>query len=179
MKLKHRRIKKLRSILAGIKQRCSNPKNPSFHRYGGRGIKNFLTLEDVIFIWDRDKADSLKKPSMDRILNDGNYERDNCRFIEISENVKKRFGLASNEPNKDKSLIFRVYDHEKDYLKARAFDAGVSLSDHVRTLLFPTSTTHYATTNFTGAPYATSINFQSQASQPVRALDQGKSKKQK
>ena len=32
----------------------------------------------------------MKKPSIDRIDNDGNYKFINCQFIDMSENSKKR-----------------------------------------------------------------------------------------
>jgi hypothetical protein len=32
---------------------------------GGKGIKCFLTLEDLIFLWKRDQADKLKQASID------------------------------------------------------------------------------------------------------------------
>jgi hypothetical protein len=71
------------------KTRCTNEKVKCFHRYGGRGIEFLLTKEDVAFLWGRDKADEMDKPTLDKINNDGNYELDNCRFIEKSENSTK------------------------------------------------------------------------------------------
>jgi len=71
------------------KQRCNNPKNKRYHRYGGRGIKFLMTSADFEYLWFRDKAYLMKKPSIDRINNDGNYELSNCRFIELSENIRK------------------------------------------------------------------------------------------
>ncbi|SRR5258707_6468540 len=69
--------------------RCTNPKNNKFKRYGGRGIKCNLTLDDARYLWFRDHASILKRPSIDRINNDGDYELINCRFIELSENGRK------------------------------------------------------------------------------------------
>ena len=72
----------------GAKKRCENIKSKKYPRYGGRGIKFLMTMEDFKTLWFRDKAHLLKKPSIDRKNNDGNYELSNCRFIELSENSR-------------------------------------------------------------------------------------------
>ena len=69
------------------KTRCTNPKNISYKNYGGRGIDCELSLKEAKELWFRDNADSMKRPSLDRIDNDGNYSAKNCRFIELSENI--------------------------------------------------------------------------------------------
>jgi len=71
------------------KYRCNNKNHPKYYRYGGRGIKFLLTKYQIEFLWNKDKAYEMKKPSIDRKDNDGNYELSNCRFIELSENSKK------------------------------------------------------------------------------------------
>ena len=80
---------KLPNVFKCLKQRCNNPNHPDFPRYGGRGIKvdPNLKLKDLVEIWVRDKGWELNRPSIDRINNDGNYTRDNIRFIELSKNV--------------------------------------------------------------------------------------------
>lgn len=70
--------------LGYIKIRCSR-KDGSYYK---KGIKNFLTPNEIEILWKRDKGELLKRPSIDRIDNDGNYEFDNCRFIELLENIK-------------------------------------------------------------------------------------------
>lgn len=65
-----------------LKQRCTNPHNNRYYCYGGRGIKCLITIEEVKYLWFRDKAYEMKRPSIDRINNDGNYELSNCRFID-------------------------------------------------------------------------------------------------
>jgi hypothetical protein len=80
------------------RSRCVDFKNLRFPRYGGRGIKFLLSCQDMENLWNRDKAWLLKKPSIDRINNDGNYEFDNCRFIELSENSRKN--MIDNHPFK-------------------------------------------------------------------------------
>lgn len=57
--------------------------------YGGKGIKCLLSFEDVMNLWNRDKANLLSRPTIDRIDPNGNYKLENCRFIENSENVRR------------------------------------------------------------------------------------------
>ena len=69
-----------------IKQRCNNPKNVSYKNYGERGIKCLITPDELKELWFRDKAYEMKKPSIDRIDNDGNYCLENCRYLELRQN---------------------------------------------------------------------------------------------
>jgi len=69
------------------KQRCEGKTSTSYNWYGGRGIRVEFSIEDVKELWFRDKAFLLKSPSLDRINSDGNYTKENCRFIENKENL--------------------------------------------------------------------------------------------
>jgi hypothetical protein len=71
-------------------QRCTNFKNPSYNRYGGRGIihdKKWKTFEgfkdDMYFkyIWAKKKYGDEKLISLERENVNGNYEFNNCIFI--------------------------------------------------------------------------------------------------
>ena len=72
-----------------INRRCSDKDNERYHRYGGRGIKCNISEEELKELWFRDKAYFMKRPTIDRINNDGHYELHNCRYIEASENARK------------------------------------------------------------------------------------------
>ena len=47
-------------------------------------------MEDVEKLWFRDKAYNLKQPSMDRRDSDKHYTFNNCRFIEIAKNTRRK-----------------------------------------------------------------------------------------
>ncbi len=72
------------------KSRCNNPNCCSYPRYGGKGIKFLMSVEDFKFLWFRDEAYLMKQPSIDRINNKGNYELNNCRYIELVDNSKRQ-----------------------------------------------------------------------------------------
>lgn len=78
-----------KKTLVHIKQRCENPKDKFYCRYGGRGIKCLITSEELKVLWFRDKAYNMKQPTIDRKKNNGNYEYKNCRFIENRINCCK------------------------------------------------------------------------------------------
>lgn len=71
--------------LNNVKYRCNNPKDKAYKNYGGRGIKCFLSVNDIKTIWVRDKAYMMKQPSIHRIDNDGNYTFENCQYIEMEK----------------------------------------------------------------------------------------------
>jgi len=78
------------NVFYRINRRCNNKTAHNYYLYGGKGIKTFLTKEDVKMLWFRDKAYDLKRPSIDRIDSEGHYCVENCRFIELSDNSKRK-----------------------------------------------------------------------------------------
>lgn len=78
-----------------MKTRCTNPNAKSWENYGGRGIKVCERWGD----FPNFLADMGERPvgySIDRIDVNGNYERENCRWIPITEQSKttRRYGAV-------------------------------------------------------------------------------------
>lgn len=73
----------------GLTQRCTNPKNPKFASYGGRGIQVCARWEH----YENFLTDMGRCPpgcSLDRINNDGPYAPSNCRWATASEQRKNQ-----------------------------------------------------------------------------------------
>jgi hypothetical protein len=85
-----------------IKTRCYNDNRRGYENYGGRGIKMCETwLNDFEhFFADMGKAPS-PKHELDRIDVNGNYEKNNCRWITHSQNclntTKNKFITLNNK----------------------------------------------------------------------------------
>lgn len=72
------------------RRRCNDddPEGENFKDYYGRGIRCSLTKSQVIEIWARDDAGSLRKPSIDRKDSRFDYANWNVRFIEFKLNAR-------------------------------------------------------------------------------------------
>ena len=69
-------------------QRCNNKKNHKYPLYGGRGIKVlYSSLDDFLSDVGRRPSNDL---SIDRINNDGNYEKGNCRWATWKQQANNR-----------------------------------------------------------------------------------------
>lgn len=76
-------------VWAGMKARCSNKLGRDYRLYGGRGIKladSWNSFE--VFFEDMSKG-YFPHASIDRIDNDGDYCKDNCQWLTVSENAAK------------------------------------------------------------------------------------------
>jgi len=75
------------AVWASMKNRCSITSMQSSERYSGRGIKVCDEWKDdfiSFYEWAKDKyKEGLQ---IDRIDNDGDYEPNNCRFVDASTN---------------------------------------------------------------------------------------------
>lgn len=90
---------------AKMKARCENPKQKGYHRYGGRGITIAPEWQDFAVFREWWALANGFRPGLtiDRKLNDGNYEPGNCQWLTSSENSKKAWAdgcLDHRFPNK-------------------------------------------------------------------------------
>jgi hypothetical protein len=75
-----------------MKQRCCNPKNGSYYKYGGRGI---TVCNEWMASFEAFLEDVGKRPSMAHTLdrfpnNDGNYEPGNVRWATIEQQANNK-----------------------------------------------------------------------------------------
>lgn len=94
-------------IWSAMKDRCSNPSNPEFGCYGGRGISVCARWKASFeeFISDMGLRPS-RKYSIDRIDNNGNYEPGNCRWATRREQDDNRRN-AMFVSYRGQTMIFR------------------------------------------------------------------------
>lgn len=69
-----------------MKRRCKNPTHPDYKNYGGRGIKVCFEWEDFS-AFQRDMGNAPEGMWLDRIDNDGNYCKENCRWVTPKESA--------------------------------------------------------------------------------------------
>ena len=77
--------------LTAAKQRCENPNDPNYPRYGARGIRfEFPSVTEAgLYLISKFGIPS-RELELDRIDNDGNYAPGNIRFVTRQENVGNR-----------------------------------------------------------------------------------------
>ncbi len=96
-----------------MKTRCNNPNYRDFHRYGGRGIS-------VCEKWDSfdgfidDMFDSYdEKLTLDRIDNDGDYEKGNCRWATRKEQANNMVSVPRHKYNGKEMTLAEWADYRK------------------------------------------------------------------
>jgi len=80
-----------------MKNRCCNKNNKKYHRYGGRGIAVSSEWKNDFLIFLKDMGERPDGMSLDRIKNNGNYTKDNCKWStpeEQANNTSKNVSIT-------------------------------------------------------------------------------------
>lgn len=74
---------KLYRVWLGIRDRCKNPRNISYERYGAKGVTLCEEWEDFSVFRNWAESNGYRKGlSIDRIDNNIGYRADNCRWVD-------------------------------------------------------------------------------------------------
>lgn len=102
----------------GILQRCNNEKSDYYKNYGGRGIKNEWTSykqfkEDMeISYLEHVEQYGKKDTSIDRIDNNGNYCKKNCKWATQKEQANN---TRANYRHNINGVDLTIYEIKKTY----------------------------------------------------------------
>lgn len=104
------------NIWCCMRQRCSNPKIGCYERYGGRGIKVCERWQNSFENFLADMGEAPAGMQIDRINNDGNYEKDNCRW-----------STSKDQANNRRSNVYHTYRGKEYTISQLADVAGISM----------------------------------------------------
>lgn len=85
--------------LTAQKQRCENPNDKQYPRYGGRGIKFCFdsVTEAGLYLMDLYGENLTRDLEIDRIDNNGNYESGNLRLVTHADNNRNKRNTVLSE----------------------------------------------------------------------------------
>lgn len=119
------------SVWKNMRKRCNDPKHKAYEYYGGKGVsvyKEWNDSFDKFWNWAKENGYT-PQLELDRINFDGNYEPDNCRFVDRIEQMRNRKCTRFvNAFGERKTLREWSYDPrcvvKKDTLRNRIYSYG-------------------------------------------------------
>lgn len=106
-----------------MKQRCNNPRHPSFRHYGGRNIKVCERWLHNFEAFLQDLGPCQLGLTLERIDNDQGYTPQNCKWASRKDQNKNRRLEVSHETRNRISLTLLSYwDRIRAYKKLFASD---------------------------------------------------------
>ena len=84
------------AIWVAMRQRCNDKNDQQYHDYGGRGIRVSSEWNDFLVFYN-DMGERPAGMQLDRINNDGNYCKENCRWTYIITQANNRRTTRTHE----------------------------------------------------------------------------------
>lgn len=115
--------KRYYQIWQGMKYRCNNSKSNKFHCYGGKGITVDPSWETFEGFWNDMGSTYQDGLTIDRIDSSLGYNKDNCRWISLSDN--------SSETCRKRSVTQyrQVYSPKKDWIKEAVWESALQAAE--------------------------------------------------
>lgn len=84
-------------VWSAMIQRCDNPREKHYHLYGGRGITYDLKWKEFTGFWHDMSEGYSNGLTLDRIDPNGNYCKENCRWVSYELQARNIRKLANNK----------------------------------------------------------------------------------
>lgn len=101
----------LHNAWTGMKNRCYNKNSPDYPTWGGRGIRVCDRWMDYEKFLEDMESTHKKGLTLDRIDNNGNYEKSNCRWVDRAvQNRNRRDNIVIEYAGKSMPLTTWSYE---------------------------------------------------------------------
>ena len=132
--------RRLHAVYNGMKDRCYNPKSESYRYYGARGISmcdTWLNNYEEFRDWAVESGYVEDAPrgacTIDRIDSNGNYEPNNCRWVDMKVQNSNRRGRRPNRRrdvgNKPSNVSSTIAENVRDSIYSFVEDIDMTVSE--------------------------------------------------